>query len=107
MTENENDHQNENTDDHHEERPRYDDVNIPVVVMTGFITVVLTILTIAFVHGVYNHWKSSLVDELQYSAVDTRRQAIIDGQNEKLAGVDGKPSFEKAMEMVINKESSK
>ncbi len=105
MTEHEND-QNENTDDHHSAKPSYDDVNIPVVVMTGFITVVLTVLTIAFVHGIYNHWKSSLVEELQYSAVDTRRQAIIDEQNNKLSGVDGKPSIEEAMKTVAKKYSN-
>ena len=105
MTEHDNQPQDENADDHHAARPSYDDVNVPVVAMTGFITVVLTVLTIALVHGIYNHWKSSLVDELQYSAVDQRREAIVNGQTEKLSGKDGKPTIEEAMKSVVEKYS--
>ncbi len=47
---------------HSTSRPRYDDVNVPVLVLIGIISAVLTFVTIAFVQGLYVHWTAAFED---------------------------------------------
>ena len=94
--------ENTNTHDHHDDKPSYDDVNTPVVLMIGFASIMFTILTIALVQGIYNHWKTAVVDEVRNSQVDGRRQAMIDAQVEQLNANDkGRISIDEAMEKTL------
>ena len=49
------------SDSHSEqEAPRYDDINTPVIVISGAIAAVVTLLTIFFVQGLAYHWQNDV-----------------------------------------------
>ena len=51
------------TDTHGERtKPRYDDVNVPVVFLIGIISAIVTFLTIMFVQGLYYHWQATFTN---------------------------------------------
>lgn len=70
--------------EHHEEKPRYDDINTGVIVLIGVITTIVTIITIAFVQGLTYHWEGQLQQATSYDVVDTPAKAEVDAQKEKL-----------------------
>ena len=90
------DHDHENRSDDHAEsdshggkqRPSYDDVNIPVVILVGVISMVLTFVTIWFVEGVYYQWKNNVVLERSYEIDNTIQSATIARQTKMLEGVE-------------------
>ena len=86
------------------ERPSYDDINTPVIVLVGVISALVTFLTIAFVEGLSYHWKNRLVMESD-RVVNTRQVKIIDDQKAKLAGdpQTGVLSLEEVLDEVIAK----
>jgi low affinity Fe/Cu permease len=103
MTENEqHNEENATAEDHHGEKPSYDDINTPVVLMIGVISAVMTLLTIALVQGIYNHWYAAVVQERQYNVVDKRRAEIVDEQlSELTANNQGRISIDEAMEKTL------
>lgn len=90
------DQEHENRSDSHAEddshgghqRPSYDDVNVPVVVLVGVISMILTFVTIWFVEGVFYQWKNGLVLERSYDVDNTIQTETIAGQTAKLDGVE-------------------
>jgi hypothetical protein len=75
---------------HHEvDRPSYDDINVPVVVLIGVISAVLTLATIWFVEGLYYRWNSSLVRARNFDVTNPLQAEVINGQ--KLLIEDGDP----------------
>ena len=95
-----------NENDHSHDKPSYDDVNTPVVIMIGFVSVVLTALTIALVQGIYNHWRSVVVDEVRGQQTADRRQAIVNGQLDQLKANDkGRISIEDAIQETLKQYS--
>ena len=89
--------------DHHDDKPSYDDINTPVVLMVGFVSIVVTILTIALVQGIYNHWRSIVEKEVIYSKVDARREAMVDEQTRQLNANDkGRIAIEEAMQKTLD-----
>ena len=90
------DHEHENRSDAHadshggKQRPSYDDVNIPVVVLVGVISMVLTFVTIWFVEGVYYQWNNNLVLERSYEVDNTIQSETIARQVKVLDGVEEK-----------------
>lgn len=74
-------------DEHaHETRPRYDDVNVSVVVMVGVISVIVTMLTIWFVQGLTYQWENSYIRERSWEYANTPAKQVIEDQKKLLAG---------------------
>lgn len=85
-------HSNEETvtDQGGRQRPSYDDVNMPVVIMVGIISMVLTFVTIWFVEGVYYQWSNNLITERQYKANSIQTQTINDQKQALMEGDESK-----------------
>lgn len=81
-------------------RPRYDDVNVPVVVLIGGISAVVTFLTIAFVQGLFYHWQATFEDNSPNLSVIE----AIDAQKEQLAAnkETGRLSIDETMKMIAD-----
>ena len=73
------------TDGGGRQRPSYDDVNIPVVILVGVISMVLTFVTIWFVEGLYYQWNNSMISSVQYKTNSLADQTINE-QKELLNG---------------------
>ncbi len=86
--------------DPHDDRPSYDDINTPVVVMVGVISAILTLLSMMFFQGLYYHWdekfgRQSGVVKVQTDPTEARKEI--------LKGGDGIKSIEESMKDVISK----
>lgn len=84
MSENENNNDVPATDGGHADhpKPKYDDVNIPVVVLLGILSAILTFVSIAFVQGLYFSWQESIVMADWNSRVLTPQEQTIVDQKE-------------------------
>ena len=82
------------------ERPRYDDINTPVIFLVGFISTIATFLTIAFVQGLYYQWH-----DYQVRIVETENTPvlkIVEDQKQNLTGqVADTVSIDESMKQVI------
>lgn len=100
-------HASSASDGHHgqaPERPSYDDINTPVVVLVGAISAIVTLLTIMFVQGMYYHWQNSFIHTRSSEVSSIPAVQQIEAQKELLAGGDGKTiSIDKAMQSVVKK----
>lgn len=92
MTNSETTNENHDNADSHggRQRPSYDDVNTPVVILIGVISMVVTFLTIWFVEGIYYQWQNKLVTERNYDVSNPIQADIINGQKAILEGDDEK-----------------
>lgn len=88
---------------HGHEKPSYDDINTPAIIVVGLISALFTFLIIAFVQGLYYQWNNSYVRERSTDYVNKPVKKIIDGQKRTLDGDEeaGTISIEKAMEKVL------
>ncbi len=94
-------------DDHGHEKPSYDDINTPAIVMTGLISALFTFLTIVFVQGLYYKWSNSYIRERSTDYVNKPVKVIIDGQKNQLEGTDeGTIPISDAMEKMLTKYGS-
>ena len=66
--------------------PSYDDINTPVILMVGVISVVVTICTIFFVQGLYYQWANSYIRERSFDFVNEPVREIVEGQKQMLEG---------------------
>ena len=86
----------------------YDDINVPVILMVGAISVILTIATIFFVQGLYYQWKNSYVRERSYDYVNESVREVVDGQKALLNGeLEGTKSIGDSITEVIEKFGKK
>ena len=85
------------------EAPRYDDVNVPVVVMWGFISAVVTLITILFVSGVYNVWSQSVIDAKEGKFVNQPAREQVEEQKAILSGGEGILPIAEAKQLVLDK----
>ena len=83
------------------DKPSYDDINTPVIILVGVISAMLTFMTIALVQGMCYHWQNSMTESRSIGVVDLPPKIYIDNQKKKLAGGDGVISIEEAMNKVI------
>ena len=76
--------ENESGDAAHAEhpKPRYDDVNIPVVTLLGLLSAVLTFVSICFVQGLYYQWEYNMVHKDWNSRILTPQEETIREQRE-------------------------
>ena len=88
---------------HGHAKPRYDDINIGVVLLIGAISAIVTFLLIAFLQGLWGNWNNSVVRERSYDTVNQAQVDIIDSQQAKLAGVPeaGVISIDQAIDEVV------
>jgi hypothetical protein len=82
-------HAGEATTERHPNRPRYDDVNTPVIVLIGVISAVVTLVTIWAIEGLYYQWRSEMVRERNYDVTNPRQVDLINAQKAKLLGDPG------------------
>ena len=84
--------------------PRYDDVNMPVVILVAVISAIVTFLTIALVQGMCYHWQSAYLKkrELQYESVNLPAKEQIEDQRSQLSGTaEGTISIDAAFQQVM------
>lgn len=68
------------------DRPAYDDINVPVVVLIGVISTVITLVTIWFVEGIYHRWNNSVVQAVNYDVANFAQTEIVNQQKHLLEG---------------------
>lgn len=85
------------------EAPRYDDINVPVVVMWGFISALVTLITILFVSGVYNVWSQQWIDAREGQFVNQPAREQVDAQKAILNGGEGVIPIAEAKQKVLEK----
>lgn len=71
-------------------RPSYDDVNTPVIVLVGFISAIATLLTIWAVEGLYYHWER----DVQTRNMNIENYRLIDEINAQKDQLKGVPEME-------------
>ena len=91
------------------DKPSYEDLNVPVILLIGAVSAVITYVSIVFVQGLFYQWDSALKAERQYGYSTSPYQEQIDNQQEALTvyRVDKKEKVAipigRAMEMVVEK----
>ena len=89
------------SDEKAQERPSYDDINTPVVIMWGFISAVLTLVTILTMSGVYNVWSASAIKKREGQFVNQPAREQVVTQMNILKGQDGSVPIGDAMKKVV------
>ncbi len=89
------------SDEKAQARPRYDDINTPVVVMWGFISAVLTLVAILTISGVYNVWSASWIKTRQGQFVNQPAREQVIQQKKVLQGGEGSIAIGDAMKKVV------
>lgn len=77
MTSDESEQLNESSGEHDHAKPRYDDVNIPVIFMLGTFSAIMTFVIICFVQGLYYSWNEASVQRDWSSTVITPQEETI------------------------------
>lgn len=89
--------------------PNYDDINTPVIVMVGVISIIVTVCTIFFVQGLTYHWQNGFIRERSYDFVNEPVREIVESQKSMLQGdaEKGIKPIDETMKEVISKYGSK
>jgi hypothetical protein len=86
----------------HGDKPRYDDLNTPVILLVGVISAIVTFLTIAFVQGLCYQWQNVYLRARQYDYVNGPIQELVDSQKQRLTGTAPDTiSIEDSMKQVV------
>lgn len=96
-------HASTNSDEKPQDTPRYDDINVPVVVMWGFISALVTLITILFVSGVYHVWSDSWIAAREGQFVNQPAREEVESQKAILSGGDGVIPIAEAKQKVLEK----
>jgi hypothetical protein len=88
------------------EKPRYDDINVTTVVIVGFISAVITVLTILFVKGLLSVWVGKYERMRADEVVNMPAKVQVMEQKKQLEGGEGILSIEEAAEKVLSKYGS-
>lgn len=88
-------------------KPSYDDVNTPVIILVGLISAVATLLTIFFVQGLCYHWQKNFENRRAEEFKMVSQTEQIDSQKSMLNGGDGLVSIEDAMKKVVDQYGKK
>ena len=89
------------------DKPSYDDINTPVIVLVGVISALVTYITIALVQGMCYHWQNSKIQSRSTEVVEMPAVLYINEQKKALAGGDGVVSIDDAMKKVIDEYGKK
>ena len=82
------------------EKPSYDDINVPVIVLVGVISAILTFVTIVAVQGLCYQWQNSKIKDR--AVVNMPARKYIDDQKKILDGGEGITSIDDAMKKVVD-----
>lgn len=97
------------TNDHghgHDEPPRYDDINTPVIILVGAISAIVTLITIMFVQGLCYHWQNAFIRQRSTEVENMPAVVEINKQKEVLNGGEGITPIADAMQQVVTKYGS-
>jgi hypothetical protein len=83
------------------DKPSYEDINVPVIILVGVISAIATFLTIAFVQGMCYHWQSYKINARSSEVVNMPASIVIEEQKSLLKGGDGIIPIDDAMNKVI------
>jgi hypothetical protein len=83
------------------DKPSYEDINTPVVVMVGVISALLTLLSMMFFQGLYYHWESWVGQDAD--AARSQANRTVEHQRSLLKGQDGLKSIDEAMQSVVSR----
>ena len=104
-------HETESADQATETEPTgasYDDINVPVILMVGAISAIVTVATIFFVQGLCYQWQNSYIRERSYDTVNMSVRKVVDEQKELLKGEqEGIKSIDDSITEVIQKFGKK
>ena len=89
------------------DKPSYEDINVPVIILVGVISAIVTFLTIAFVQGMCYHWQSYKIRERTSEVVNMPASVVIQEQKAVLNGGNGIVPIQDAMQEVINEYGKK
>ena len=89
------------------EKPRYDDINVTTVVIVGFISAVVTLLTILFVKGLLGLWMGKYEKLRADEVVSMPAAEQIAKQKKLLEGGEGTISIEEASQKVLSEYGKK
>ncbi len=88
----------------HAARPVYDDINVPVVVMVGMVSAIVTYLIIELVYGITNQMTAEMIQKQSYDVQYVKSVDAIENQKLGLAANDkGRISIEQAMQETLAK----
>jgi hypothetical protein len=82
--------------------PSYNDINTPVVIMWGFISAVLTLVTILTISGIYNVWSASVIKKREGQFVNQPAREQVVQQMNILSGDEGSVPIADAMKKVVD-----
>ena len=86
----------------------YDDINVPVILMVGAISAIVTIATIFFVQGLCYQWQNSFIRERSYDTVNLSVRKVVDDQKKLLQGGQADiKSIDDSMKEIIQKFGNK
>lgn len=94
-------HSEPETHDGDDLKPGYDDVNTPVIVLTGVLSAIITLLIIMLVQGMCYQWQNSYLKERD-GIVNTPARELIEAQKKVLDGGEGIMPISEAMEKVVS-----
>jgi hypothetical protein len=84
------------------ERPSYDDVNTPVIVLIGAISAIVTLLVVMFVQGLCYHLQNSYERQRAAQVEHRPSREVVEAQKKVLDGGDGVIAISDAMTKVVS-----
>lgn len=84
------------------ERPSYDDVNTPVIVVIGAISAIVTLVTVMFVQGLCYHLQNSYAKQRAQQVEHLPAREIVEAQKKVLDGGNGVTAISEAMTKVVS-----
>ena len=92
----------------HDSQPRYYDFNMPIIIIVGFISIVLVVVTIFFVQGLCYQWENRYIRERSTDYVNQPVKQIISDQKKMLEGVEeGVTPVAETMKQIVEEYGKK
>lgn len=96
-------HSNDSTNaDATDNRPSYDDVNTPVIILIGAISAIVTLLSVMFVQGLCYHLQNSYASHRTSQVEHRPSREIVEAQKKVLDGGEGVTAISEAMTKVVS-----
>jgi len=83
-------------------RPSYDDVNTPVIILIGAISAIVTLLSVMFVQGLCYHLQNSYTSYQAQQVEHRPSREIVEAQKAVLDGGEGVTAISEAMTKVVS-----
>lgn len=87
---------------HAADRPRYDDVNVSVIVMVGIVSAIITYFIVVFVQGITYQMTNNYISRRSYDVPYVKSVEALEHQKVNLtANVPGRVAIEDAMQQTV------